>query len=453
MSLLARAVAPRAIKNIDQQAMGSYGAITYVPLEDHRTWTHEMLPAVEGGLGLVTVYACVRLLAETIASIPLILYRRDGQGKERATDHPLYEVFHDRPNSAMTSMVWRELLVSHVAGWGNHYSELQRTNGRLEFWPIRPDRIETSWSASGEKVFDYLSTTGKRTTFPPGRIFHVPGLSSDGLRGYSPIALHRKALALATVAQEYGTNFLANGARPAVVLSHPKNLSTPAQQRLAAQMDELKGSRNSGKTVVLEEGLTITEIGVPPEDAQYIETRKFQMQEIARIYRVPPHMIGDLERATFSNIEHQSIDFVVHTIRPWLVRIEQEIKTQILADEPDLSVEFLVDGLLRGDAKSRAEALAIQRQNGVINGDDWAAIENRNPLPDGLGKTYWMPVNYQPAMPPESPDIAPDTAPTLTVVKSAAVRCPSCDRLLAELATPPYKFTCTNSKCKAVAEA
>jgi HK97 family phage portal protein len=410
----------------------------------------------EGALGIVTVYACVRVLAETIASLPLILYRRlPGGGKERATDHPLYETFHDEPNPDMTSLIWRELLVSHVAGWGNHFSEMTRDGlNRLQFWPIRPDRVEAKFE-DGRRVYDYLSPTGERTRFLDGTIFHVRGLSSDGLVGYSPIALHRKAIQLYATAQEYGTSFLANGARPAVVMTHPGTLSQPAIDRLANQMDAMRGSRNAGKTVILEEGLTIQEVGIAPEDAQYIETRKFQMQEIARMYRVPPHMIGDLERATFSNIEHQSIDFVVHTIRPWLVRIEQEIKSQVLAKmgEDELFVEFLVDGLLRGDAKSRAEALATMRQNGIINGDEWRAIENLNPISDELGKTYWMPVNYGPATPPEVEEEpvpeAIEGPPQLRVVKSMAqFDCPDCGRMINRLAAPGTVGHCKSCKAE-----
>lgn len=444
---------PRPIKRVSVSEDGTYAVGP--TLSAIQTYLSNVAMDGEAGLGIVTVYACVRVLAETIASLPLILYRRLPEGKERATDHPLYETFHDEPNPDMTSLIWRELLVSHVAGWGNHFSEMAFDQvGRLQFWPIRPDRVEPRFE-NGRKAYYYLSPTGGRKRFDDGTIFHVRGLSSDGLVGYSPIALHRKALTLATTAQEYGTNFLANGARPAVVLSHPKNLSEQAIARLAGQMDSMRGSRNAGKTVVLEEGLTITEVGIAPEDAQYIETRKFQMQEIARMYRVPPHLIGDLDKSTFNNIEHQSLEFVVHTIRPWLVRIEQEIKSQVLYDEPDLSVEFLVDGLLRGDAKTRSEALAIRWQHANLSPNEWRAYENENPIPGG--DAYYAPVNYAPVNPTgpeEAPTIVRETItnavpPSLVAVKSAAVRCGGCNRLLGEQVTAPYRFTCP--KCKTVA--
>ena len=465
-SLLSRAT--RATKGIDQEAMATLPGAVYVPLENRQTWTGEMVAGDDSALAIVTFYACVRVLAESVASVPLILYRRlPNGGKERATDHELYPVLHDAPNPEMTSFVWRETLVGHLATWGNSYNEIVEDGfGGMQLWPLRPDRIQARWGPGDTKVFDYLSTIGRRTTqLADGTIFHIPGLSSNGLVGLSPISLHREALGLYQALQDFGASTMRNMARPAVVMTHPKTLSKGAIERLATQMDDLRGSGNAGKTIVMEEGLTIKEIGVPPEDAQYIQSRDFQAREVARMFRMPPHMIGDLERATFTNIEHQSIDFVVYTLMPWLVRIEQEIKSQLLFDQDEYFVEFLVDGLLRGDAVTRAQALQIQRQNGVINGDEWRAIENRNPIEDGSGKAFWMPVNFQAAVtdqvdPGQSADPAIDTGqpsidampmPALTVVKSAAVRCSKCNRLLAEQASPPYRITC--SRCKTVTEA
>jgi HK97 family phage portal protein len=457
----------RPIKNLDQQAMGEYGgASQYMPIWDRSTWSRGGYgDAQSAALSISTVYACVRLLAESVAQLPLILYRQDGQRKDRATDDPLYNVLHDQPNPQMTSFVWRELLMSHLTTWGNHFSEKTYDSlGRLQLWPIRPDRMIAKYGADGQKTYTYVSPLGNRTELDPETIFHVPGLSSNGLVGYSPIALHRKTLALAETAQDYGTNFLANGARPAVVLSHPKTLSEGAIGRLAGQMDELRGSRNAGKTVVLEEGLTVTEVGVPPEDAQYIQTRKFQRQIIAsEVFHVPPHMIGDLESgASYASIEQMSLEFVTYGLMPWLARVEQEIKAQLVPiDGDNLYAEFLVDGLLRADAKSRSEALAIRWQQGTLSADEWRSKENENPLPDGLGQQYFVPVNYAPVNPPPGEQIvapatvretvptAPGAAPELVAVKSAEVRCGN-GHLLAELATPPYRFTCR--QCKTVTE-
>ena len=350
--------------------------------------------SVTSALRIVTVYACVRVLAETVASLPLNIYRKlDNGGREEYYDHPLYNVLHYQPNPDMTSFVWRETLMNHLATWGNAYCEITKDYaGRMQLWPLRPDRMEVYYDDAGRRRYDYIQTSGQRKTLKNGSVFHVPGLSSNGLKGYSPIALHREALGLYTAAQSYGTNVFRNNARPAVVLSHPKTLSPQAIDRLSTQMEQLKGSANAGKTVVLEEGLTLNEIGFPPEDAQYIETRKFQMQEIARMFRVPPHMIGDLERATFSNIEHQSIDFVNHTIRPWLQRIRQEIKAQLLYGEDDVSVDFRTDELKQGDALSVVQALNVERNAGVISTNEWRAVRKRNPIPGG-DDDYWRPLN------------------------------------------------------------
>ena len=453
----------RPTKGIDQAAQAAtYPGGVYIRLDDRSTVTQNLYDAQGSALSMSTVYACVRVLSEDVAKLPLILYRRTGpggRGRERATDHPLYSVLHDQPNPDMTSFVWRELVMAHLTTWGNHYSEkVYDPFGRLQLWPIRPDRMEVKYGEDGRKVYTYISPSGSRREMEPGSVFHIAGLSSNGLVGLSPIALHMKTLRLAETAQEFGTNFLANNARPATVLSHPATVSPDAAKRLAAQMDELRGSRNSGKTVVLEEGLTVTEVGVPPEEAQYIETRKFQRTVIAsEIFRMKPHKIGDLERATFSNIEQESLDYVTDTLMPWLVRIEQEIKAQLL-DDGETYAEHLVDGLLRGDAKSRAEALQIMRNEGVINGDEWRELENMNPIEDGSGEVYWMPVNYQPAVTPRpdlgaipAPPPSPESPPQLIAVKSGAVRCSECNRLLAEVATPPYRLTC--SRCKTVAEA
>lgn len=403
--------------------------------------------STETALGLVSVYACIRVLAESVASLPLILYRRlPGGGKERATDHPMYALLHDQPNPEMTSFVWRETVMAHLVTWGNSYNEIAfDSEGRLQLWPLPPSRVEVSWE-NDRRVYDFLQPNGQKRRLADRTIFHIPGLSSNGLVGYSPIALHREAIGLYQALQDFGSATMRNMARPAVFMKHPKTLSAGAIERLTAQMDRLRGTANAGKTILGEEGLDIKEIGIPPEDAQYIESRKFQRTEIAAMFRVPPHKIGDLERATFSNIEHQALEFVTDSLRPWLVRIEQEIKARLLFGE-DVFAEFLVDGLLRGDAKSRAQALAIRWQHGTLSPDEWREIENENPLPDGIGARTYTPVNYEVAAPEEDEE-EEGPAPLVRIKSAGEVRCTSCHRLLAEQATPPYRIAC--SRCKAV---
>lgn len=385
-------------------------AVTYLSDAYQMTWDSASNSGVtvsnDTALGIVAVYACVRVLAESVASLPLIVYRRrpDG-GKERYLDHPLFGLLHDQPNDYMTSFVFREVGMNHVATWGNTYSEIERLTGFgspiIALHPLRPDLMRVAWDGTAKRYF-YMAN-GREVELPARKVFHVPGMGYDGLIGYNPIRLHREALGLYKAAETFGSSTFRNNARPATVIQHPKTMTTGAIDRLAAQMEQLRGSANAGRSVILEEGAEVKEIGIPPADAQYIETRKFQLQEIARMFRVPPHKIGDLDRATFSNIEHQSIEFVVDTLRPWLVRWEQQIKAQLLPDEPDVYVEFLVDGLLRGDSAARAAALNIQRNAGVINADEWRAMENMNPLPDGQGNDYWRPLNMSPSGEPPNP--------------------------------------------------
>ncbi|MBV9485737.1 MAG: phage portal protein [Frankiaceae bacterium] len=396
-------------------------------------------------LGVPAYYAGVRVLAESVASLPLIVYRRGEKGaKDRAVDHPMYALLHDLPNAEMTSFTYRETAMGHLVGWGNHYAEKQinALGQTVALWPLRPDRmtvlrgIETDAMARNPLVYRYRLPGGTTKDLPEDRVFHVRGLGYDGLVGYSPIALMRRALYLSLAAEEFGKRVFENDARPGVVMTHPKTLSDTARTNLEQSwIRNHEGLSNAQRLAVLEEGVTVTEIGFPPEDTQFLETRKFQVREIARALRLPPHKIGDLEQATFSNIEQQAIDFVVDSLMPWLVRWEQQIGKDIIK-HPTFFAEFLVDGLLRGDSLARSQALWIQRQAGVINADEWRAIENRNPLPDGDGEVFLQPLNMttvgqppagaapdliKPSSGVPNPDAGPAATPALTVVKSAAI--------------------------------
>jgi HK97 family phage portal protein len=467
MSLLARATAPRALKAIDQVQYAQEGAIQYIPLREGSTYP---VDGSVGALNVITVYQCVRVLAETFAMLPLFLYRRVDKGKERAVDHPLYSVLHDQANPDMTSFVWRELLMSHLATWGNAYCEKAYDGlGRLQLYPIRPDRMTPRYNDAGEKVFDYQPLTGPKTTYGTDKIFHVPGMSSNGLSGFSPIQVMRSTIHLLRTTEQFGDAFFSNGARPAVVLQHPRTLSEPAIKRLTAQMDELRGSKNAGKTILLEENMTVTEVGIPPEDAQFLGTRLFQKRELAAGYRIPPHKIGDLERATFSNIEQQSLEFITDTMMPWFVRTEQEITNQLLdeSERDEYFAEFLIDGYLRGDSVARAQAYEIRFRNANLSADEWRAKENENPLPDGIGGQYYVPVNYASVNPLPGQQlvtpatvretvpapIQPGEAPQLVAVKAAIASrsaaagfCPACGARNALKLGPGSEIVCR--KCK-----
>lgn len=373
-------------------------------------------PAVseESSLRSAAVYACVRIIAEDIASLPLIVYRRVGRTTERARQHPLYTVLHDLANPQMTSFEWRELMLSHLLLWGNGYSEIDYGGGNTvrALWPLRPDRVEEiNRVAGGRLEYVYRLPDNSLRTLPGYRVHHIKGLGGDGLRGWSPIRLAgRQAVGLGLAAEEFGARFFSNGARPGLLLKAPGKLSDPAYNRLKeAFAGEHQGLSNAHRTKILEEGLDIATIGIPPNEAQFLETRKFQVQEIARIFRVPPHLLADLDRATFSNIEHQSLSYVIHTLRPWLVRHEQAIYRDLIAVEerPDYFVRYQVAGLLRGDTATRYAAYTTAITTGWMTRNEARELEELNPL-DGLDEPL-VPLNMIEvgAEPP-----APTPAPT-----------------------------------------
>jgi HK97 family phage portal protein len=357
------------------------------------------------------VYACVRILAEAIAGLPLHVYQyNDDGGKERVVDHPLYTLLHDEPNPEMTSFVFRETLMSHLLIYGNAYAQLVR-DGRgnvLALYPLLPNKVSVSRAANGELVYSYRLEQEENPLKPEGgsivlrkdEVLHIPGLGFDGLIGYSPIAMAKNAVGMAIATEEYGASFFANGANPGGVLEYPGTLKDP--QHIRDNWDAAyKGSTNSHKVAILEDGMTFKQVAIPPEQAQFLETRKFQINEIARIFRVPPHMVGDLEKSSFSNIEQQSLEFVRYTLDPWVIRWEQSLRQSlILPDEKkSLFIKFNVDGLLRGDYQSRMAGYATARQNGWMSANDIRELEDMNRIPaeDG-GDAYLINGNMFPIL-------------------------------------------------------
>lgn len=337
------------------------------------------------------VYACVRVIAETVASLPLHLYMRTDEGSVRALDHPLYRLLHDEPNGEMTSFIFRETLATHLLLWGNSYSQIIR-NGRGEIhalYPLLAENMEVDRDNSG-KLFYIYHKEGTSYVLGPRDVLHIPGLGFDGVVGYSPIALEKNAIGLGIAAEEYGSRFFANNATPSGVLTHPNTVKDP--KALSASWKSAYGGAGSGRTAILEEGMKFERISMPNNEAQFLETRKFQVSEICRIFRVPPHLIGDLEHATFSNIEHQSISFAQHTIRPWLVRIEQALNRALLSEseKAGLYAEFNMSGLLRGDYKSRMEGYALGRQNGWLSTNDIRELESMNRIPASEGGDLYL---------------------------------------------------------------
>ena len=335
------------------------------------------------------VYACVRILSEAIAGLPLHVYRyRSDGGKEKIPFHPLYYLLHDEPNPEMTSFVFRETLMGHLLIWGNAYAQILR-NGRgqaVALYPLLPSKMEVSRSASGALVYTYyrdadesgINPKGGYITLRSDEILHIPGLGFDGLIGYSPIAMAKNAIGMSLATEEYGASFFANGANPGGVLEHPGVVKDP--DRLRESWHAQFSGANAHKVAVLEEGLKFHQMSIPPEQAQFLETRKFQINEIARIFRVPPHMVGDLEKSSFSNIEQQSLEFVKYTLDPWVVRWEQALQQSLLmpSEKSSLFIKFNLDGLLRGDYQSRMTGYATGRQNGWLSANDIRELENMN---------------------------------------------------------------------------
>ena len=350
---------------------------------------------------MTAVYSCVRILSEAVASLPLHLYKYDGSGgKEKAVEHPLYRLLHDEPNPEMTSLVFRETLMTHLLLWGNGYAQIIR-NGRGEviaLYPLMPDRMEVDRDEKGQIYYQYTRVAedaptmkGQTVILGPTDVLHIPGLGFDGLVGYSPIAMAKNAIGLAIAAEEYGAKFYANGATPSGVLEHPGVIKDPSRVR-ESWMNTFGGSANSNKVAVLEEGMKYTPISISPDQAQFLETRKFQVNEIARIFRVPPHMIGDLEKSSFNNIEQQSLEFVKYTLDPWVCRWEQSMKRALLSEEEKkyYFMKFNVDGLLRGDYQSRMNGYAVGRQNGWMSANDIRELENLDRIPEGSGGDLYL---------------------------------------------------------------
>ena len=348
------------------------------------------------------VYACVRILAEAVASLPLHVYEyQDDGGKKLVHDHPLYYLLHDEPNPEMTSFVFRETLMSHLLIWGNAYAQIIRDGaGRvLGLYPLLPDKMDVQRDDRGNIYYVYSRNSDENPMFKEygdirlkaEDVLHIPGLGFDGLIGYSPIAMAKNAVGMTLACEEYGASFFANGANPGGVLEHPGVLKDPSKVR-ESWNSVYRGVSNAHKIAVLEEGMKYQQIGIPPEEAQFLETRKFQINEIARLYRIPPHMVGDLDKSSFSNIEQQSLEFVKYTLDPWVIRWEQSLQRSLLlpGEKGKYFIKLNVDGLLRGDYQSRMNGYAVGRQNGWFSANDIREMENMNPIPDEQGGNLYL---------------------------------------------------------------
>lgn len=341
------------------------------------------------------VYACVKVIAESIASLPLHVYEHTEGGKEKAIKHPLYFLLHDAPNDEMTSFTFREMLITQLLLRGNAYAQILRNNAGkvLGVYPLKSASITVERDDSGELQYRYRIYTEENPNFKDkGEIIlrrqdvlHIVGLGFDGIQGYSPIAMARNAIGLSMACESFGSNFFANGARPSGILKTPTLIKDP--QKLQESWQSMYGGENAGKVAVLEQGMEYQQISMPPEDAQFLQTRKFQIAEIARIFRVPLHLINELDHATFSNIEQQNLEYVIYTLTPYITRIEQAMNKALFlpSERGKYFVKFNLSGLLRGDYASRVEGYSKMIQNGVMSINDVRELEDMNKIPADEG--------------------------------------------------------------------
>jgi len=379
--------------------IGARAAVTKETITSSKELYRAMFEGVESSSGVAvspesalrytTVLACVRVLAESVASLPCILYRRrsDG-GKDRATDHPLYAVLHDKANGWNTAFEYTEGTMVNLAMRGNGYAYVER-NSRdqtIGLIPLNPDPVEVVQARDWSPVYTVTMPDNSRQTLRSREMHHIRGPFPKGYLGQSVISLARDAIGLGQAAERFGSHLYKNGVKPSGVLKHPGKLGPEATESLRQQFqDKYGGLSNSSKPLVLEEDMEWIALSITPDDAQFLETRKFQRSEIASIFRVPLHMIGDLERSTNNNIEHQSLEFVRDSLRPWLKRWEQAITRDLLApsEQGEYFAEFLMDDMLRGDTKTRYEAYGSAIQNKIMNANEVRIRENMNPRDGG----------------------------------------------------------------------
>lgn len=370
-------------------------------------------------VAIPAVWACVRLISETMASLPLALYRSTADGKERATDHPLYGLLHDQPNPVATSFLWRETGQAHAMLVGNHYSQIIKDRGLYptQLWPLDPECM-TVIPGGGTLRYLYRVSGAPDVALMRDDVLHVPGLGWDGVKGMSVIAHHAQTLGAAIAGDRYAAEFFGNSSRPDGFITMAGSLKdASAQRRMQQSWDEAHGAwGNKHRTAILEQGAEWKPMTIPPEQAQFIEARKLSRQEVASIFRVPPHLIGDVDRSTSwgTGIEQQTIGFVVYTLMPWLVRWEQCLNQQLLMPEERdrYYFKFELKGLLRGDMAARTSFYNAMLDRGVFHADDVLELEDMNPQEKGAGKVYFIAANMQTkdrAIDPPEPKAAPAT--------------------------------------------
>jgi HK97 family phage portal protein len=340
----------------------------------------------ETSMQLTAVMACVRVLADNIGSLPVPVYRKnDDDGREKISDNSV-SMLLKAPNDYQTGMEWKSTMAAHVVLRGNAYSIITWSGtDPVELAPIHPDRMTVERLKDGSLRYKVMNPfDGSETKYSQDRVLHIPGLSFDGMKGINPIEYCASTLGLSLAAEKFGGSFFANGANAGAVLTTPVRLSKDAVNNIRHQIEQNhSGAWKANRVLILQEDLKWNQMSVPPDQAQFLETRKFQVTDIARMFGVPPHMIGDLERATFSNIEEQGMNFVTYSLRPWFVRFEQQFNKKLLLDDPNLYCEFLADALQRGNQKSRFESYSLALASRWMTPNEVRKKENMDPIDGG----------------------------------------------------------------------
>lgn len=406
MGLLSRMLEKRANDPTDDRYYGLGGVMTSAGIEINEA----------NALTISAVYKCVKILSEAIGTLPLQMFERRGDANIKATDHPYYDLLHIQPNPETTAAQYRMAQVVHLATWGNHYSmkEVSQSGAVKALWPLSPARVTPTRNRSGKLVYEFRPNSGPTEILPSERVLHIAGFGFNGIMGFSPVGMMRESMGLAKAAEQYGAGFFKNDASPGGVLESPNVLSDGAFKRLKKDWaDTHRGVKNVRNIAILEEGLKWSQTGLPPEDAQFIETQQYQARDIYGIYRISPHLAGDLERATFSNITELGIEFVVYTLQPILVSIEQALSTQLLTrkEREKYFFEHLTAALMRGDPEKRAALYTALRNIGVMSANEIRRKENMNPIPkEKGGDDYLIPLNMVVAGAPPIALAPPPTA-------------------------------------------
>lgn len=380
-------------------------------LKDAPAWLQEALGATptttgvkvnhNSAMGITAFWNGVRIISQTIAMLPLEVFERQERGRRLAREHPVYKLLHLRPNPHMTPYTFKEIRTAHVLTWGNSYAEIEydKAGRPIALWPLLPDRTGVEIK-DGKKLY-WTIVNGIKVWLAPDRVLHVPGLGFDGLQGYNVIRMHRESLGLTIAANQYGAQFFGNSGRPSGVLKHPGKPDKEERKRIREEWNQMHtGLTKAQRTAVLWGGMEWQAIGIPPEEAQFLETRSLQIDEVARILNINPILLQKTEGATTwgTAIGHFLVAFAKFTITPWLEREEDVLNWDLFGPEERgrFYTKYNASALLRGDPKTQAEILEIERRNGIINADDWLELTDRNPLPNGLGQSFYMPLNMAP---------------------------------------------------------